>query len=225
MVLALNSPFAGSSGLLTWVRHSSCESRAAHSCQRVQYFRLSKQRCICKCLGFLTCAQTLMHAIAHGGCTDTVRESALEVDCVRKIFCCTGDLNLHQYCAWLLSLAFYQVSYPALHVRNIRACFSHRGKMGMDKSSQVVIQKHWKAVLHLVVWAVEPLATVFTAQHVSQLDTCYCCLLFALILLLLVKLAFCWFHLHVHSLCWAVCCAHRLLLPEKSAMSLLKSGE
>ena len=30
--------------------------------------------------GFLTCAQMLMHAIVHGGCTDTVRESVLEVD-------------------------------------------------------------------------------------------------------------------------------------------------
>ena len=27
----------------------------------------------CWCLGFLTCAHMLMHAIAHGGCTDTVR--------------------------------------------------------------------------------------------------------------------------------------------------------
>ena len=29
----------------------------------------------------------LMHAIAHGGCTDTVRQSALEVDSGRKIPC------------------------------------------------------------------------------------------------------------------------------------------
>ena len=32
------------------------------------------------CLGFLTCLHKLMHGITHGGCTDTVRESALEVD-------------------------------------------------------------------------------------------------------------------------------------------------
>ena len=220
MVLALNSPFAGNSGLLTWVRHSSCGSHATLSCQRVQYFRLSQQRCICKCLGFLTCVQTLTHAIAHGGCTDTVRESALVVDCVRKNFCCTGDSNLHQYCAWLLSWAFYQLSYPRpSRVHNIHACFSHRGEMGTDKSTQAVTQKHRKAVLHPVVWGVEPLATVFTAQRVSLWS--------ALILLLLVKLAFHWFHLCVHSLslCWAVCCAHHLLLPEKSTVSLLKSGE
>ena len=42
---------------------------------------------------FLTCAQMLMHAIAHGACTDTVTESALEVDSGRKIPCRTGDSN------------------------------------------------------------------------------------------------------------------------------------
>ena len=116
---------------------------------------------------------------------------------------------------------------PTLHVHNIRACFSHRGEMGTDKSAQVVTRKHRKAVLHPVVWGVEPLASEFTAQRVSQPDTSYSCLLSALILLLLVKLAFCWFRLCVYSLAqyWAVCCAHRLLLPEKSAASLLKSGE
>ena len=34
----------------------------------------------CGNLGFLRCAQLLMHAISHGGCTDTVRESAPEAD-------------------------------------------------------------------------------------------------------------------------------------------------
>ena len=45
----------------------------------------------CQCLGALTCAQMLMHAIAHGGCTDTARESALKVDSARKIPCRTED--------------------------------------------------------------------------------------------------------------------------------------
>ena len=40
--------------------------------------------------------QTLMQAIALGGCTDTVTESALEVDSGRKIPCCTGDSNPRQ---------------------------------------------------------------------------------------------------------------------------------
>ena len=30
-----------------------------------------RQRCGCQCLGFLTCTQTLMHAIAHRGCKHT----------------------------------------------------------------------------------------------------------------------------------------------------------
>ena len=67
----------------------------------------------CQRLGFLTCAQTLVHATAHGGCTDTVRESALEADSTgRKIPCRTGDSNPHQHCAWLFSRTLYQLSYP-----------------------------------------------------------------------------------------------------------------
>ena len=52
----------------------------------------------------------LMHTIAHAGCTDTIRESALEVDSGRKIPCHTRDLNSHQYCAWLFSRTLYQLS-------------------------------------------------------------------------------------------------------------------
>ena len=37
--------------------------------------------------GMLTCVQLLMHVIAHGGCVNSVRESALKADCGRKIFC------------------------------------------------------------------------------------------------------------------------------------------
>ena len=44
----------------------------------------------CQGLGVLMCAQMSMHAIAHAGCMDTVRESALEVYCGRKIICYTG---------------------------------------------------------------------------------------------------------------------------------------
>ena len=46
-----------------------------------------------------------MHAIAHGSCTDPVRESALKVDSGRKIPCRTRDSNQRQYCAWLLQPA------------------------------------------------------------------------------------------------------------------------
>ena len=42
---------------------------------------------------FLSYAQMLMYAIAHGGCTDTVRASAQEADSGRKIPCRTGEVN------------------------------------------------------------------------------------------------------------------------------------
>ena len=46
--------------------------------------------------GYLQCAQMLMYAIAHGGCTHTERESALKVDSGRKIPCRTGESNLRR---------------------------------------------------------------------------------------------------------------------------------
>ena len=68
-----------------------------------------------------TCArELLMPAIAHGGCTETVRESALEVDFgeekkkKKKIPCCTGDSDPLQHHAWLFNRTFYQLSYQAL---------------------------------------------------------------------------------------------------------------
>ena len=97
----------GNSGRLD----SSRKSNATHSHRCVQYFRVSKQWYVCQCLGFSTCAQILTHAIAHGGCTDTVRESALEAGSGRKIPCCTWDSNPHQYncCARLFSRTLYQL--------------------------------------------------------------------------------------------------------------------
>ena len=52
-----------------------------------------------------------MHAIAHGGYPDTVRESALEVDSGSKMRCRTRDSNPSQYCSWLFSRTLYQLSY------------------------------------------------------------------------------------------------------------------
>ena len=49
-----------------------------------------------------------MHAIAHEGCADTVRESALNVDSGRKIPCRTGESNLRQ---WRAGPTLYQLSY------------------------------------------------------------------------------------------------------------------
>ena len=62
---------------------------------------------------FVTCAYMLMHAIAHGGCSTTTRESALKVDSGRKIPCCTGESNLRQYCAELFGPMCYQLSHLA----------------------------------------------------------------------------------------------------------------
>ena len=61
----------------------------------------------CQYLGFLMCAQMLMHAIAHEGCMNTVKESALKVDqqeCPllhwsRELK--PGHCRWSQYCAWL----------------------------------------------------------------------------------------------------------------------------
>ena len=44
--------------------------------------------------GSLTCAQMLMHALAHGGVRTHVRESALKADSSRKIPCRTEESNL-----------------------------------------------------------------------------------------------------------------------------------
>ena len=91
---------AGNSGRLTRARHSSRKSSATRSSQWVQHFHLSRQWYGCQSLGFLTCAQMLLRAIAHGGCTDTVRESALGDNSGRKIPCRNADSNPRQYCAW-----------------------------------------------------------------------------------------------------------------------------
>lgn len=68
--------------------YSSHKSSATHSYRCMQYFRVSKHwcGCHCQCLGFLSCARLLMlmHAIAQGVCTNTVKESALQVGCGRK---------------------------------------------------------------------------------------------------------------------------------------------
>ena len=74
---------------LTQGRHSSRKSSATHSYRCVRYFPVSTQCYGCQCLGFSMCTQMLMHAIAYGGCADTVRESALEADSRRKTPCGT----------------------------------------------------------------------------------------------------------------------------------------
>ena len=43
--------------------------------------------------GIFTCTRMLMHVIAHRGCANTMRQSALEVNSGRKILCCNRELN------------------------------------------------------------------------------------------------------------------------------------
>ena len=57
----------GNWGHLTWVRHSSHKTSATHSYQCVQYLRVLKHWYGCQSLGFLTCPQMLLQAIAHRG--------------------------------------------------------------------------------------------------------------------------------------------------------------
>ena len=59
----------------------------------LQYFHVSRQWHGCQHLGFLTGAHMLMHVTAHGGYTNTVRESGLKAGCWRKAPCRTGDWN------------------------------------------------------------------------------------------------------------------------------------
>ena len=53
-------------------------------------FACPDKRYGCQCLESLTSAQMLMPAIAHEGCTDTVKESALKVDSGRKSLAAPG---------------------------------------------------------------------------------------------------------------------------------------
>ena len=67
-------------------------------------------------MGFSMCAQMLMHAIAHGSCANTVRESALKADPGRKFSRRTGESNLRQYGAWPFGPTLHQLSHiPAPH--------------------------------------------------------------------------------------------------------------
>ena len=99
-------------GFLYPARHSSSRSSAAHSCLCGQYLCVSKQWYSCQCLRFLTWVQMLMHAIAQGDCTYTVRESALKAfDTRNKISRLFGDSDPREPCAWLTSQMLYPLSY------------------------------------------------------------------------------------------------------------------
>ena len=64
----------------------------------------------------------LMHAIAHGGCADTERKYALEVDSGRKLPGLTGESNPRQYCAWPFGPKFYPLSDPRPTLMQALSC-------------------------------------------------------------------------------------------------------
>ena len=97
--------FAGNSGHLTQVRHSSRKSSATHPFQCVEYFRVSRQWYGCQYLGFLTGAQMLLHAIVHRGCTDSLSLHWRLTPGEKSL-----DSNPCQHCTWLFSQMLHQLS-------------------------------------------------------------------------------------------------------------------
>ena len=82
------SPVADS-GRLTWVRAALPIPSSVWSIFLCPHYGVYT----CRCFGLLTCAQILMHAIAHAGCTRTVGVSAVAANSVRKFPYCTGISN------------------------------------------------------------------------------------------------------------------------------------
>ena len=82
---------AGHSGRLSWVRLQLLQEQRYPLLPVHAVFLCVRQWHGCQRLGYLTCAQMLMHAIAGRGCTKTMRESAVKADPGRKICCCTGE--------------------------------------------------------------------------------------------------------------------------------------
>ena len=99
-------------GRLTWVRPSSLKSSATHSCRCVQYFPCVQTMLWLPALRILNmhtdvaawdCAQGL-----YGHCKRLCTGSGLW----EKLPLPTGNLNPHQYYAWLFSQTLSQLSYP-----------------------------------------------------------------------------------------------------------------
>ena len=162
----------------TWVRHSSRKSSATHSCQCLQYVPVSEQwyacQCLqyvpvseqcygCQCLRFSTCARMLVRATAHGSCSNTVGESAPEVNSGRKIRCCTGELNLCQYCAWL----------SLFEDREQRCIKVINNSNHLPNPVSAVYQILVNLVVLLVIAENLPLLTVFPRYLISVPSFCY----------------------------------------------------
>ena len=71
---------AGNSGCLSLVRLQLLQEQRYPLLPVCAVFLCVRQWHVCQCLGYLTCAPMLMHAIAGRGCTKTMRESAVKAD-------------------------------------------------------------------------------------------------------------------------------------------------
>ena len=83
--------------------------------QCVRYFYVSKQWYGCQCLGLTICTQVLMHAIAHGGFTYTVRGSVLKAGSAKKqnlVLCTVMGCMLH-----FVEIAHKRVRYYYVMIR------------------------------------------------------------------------------------------------------------
>ena len=86
--------------------------------------------------GSLTCAQMLMHAIAHGGVRTHVKESALKVDSGRKLSCHIKEMNLRQQRA---GPTLYQLSY--IPPPPFRKAYQHCHLIGCSQNIEVRAKK------------------------------------------------------------------------------------
>ena len=112
-------PFKGNSDRLSRARHNTTRAALPIPTSVCSISVCPNSAMAASVWGLLTCTQMLMHAIAHGGCTDTVRETALEVDSGRKVPCRTRDSNPRQHCAWLFSRLLYRLSYRGPSYRRV----------------------------------------------------------------------------------------------------------
>ena len=87
---------------MTFNAQNGLGTAAARAALCAAFLPVSKHWPGCRCLGSLTWAMMLGHAIADEGCTDIIR-----VCTGRKILCRTGDSNPRQYCAWLFGRTLY----------------------------------------------------------------------------------------------------------------------
>ena len=72
----------------------------------------------CTWLPVYSCAQTLMHVVANGGCSNTVRVSTESRLWERNSPNCTKKTNPSQYCAWIFRPTLYRLSYRDTVTRN-----------------------------------------------------------------------------------------------------------